>query len=197
MTASSVSSSYQQLAINGNRIRQYKPIDRPYEYERLNEEANCEESEKEYRNAVHYQAKKLPRSLNDPYDTACEDDKNCRSNENGNEQPRRNEFSDMMGNNGRKTSNIALKAAQEAKAAEEAQELAGKEASKQAKFQLAEKAIQAAKAAQAALAAKKLILEELERELREAEIVVQDLSSSIQQSESNANAGKFQTFLKI
>lgn len=30
----------------------------------------------------------------------------------------------------------------------------------------------------------------MERELREAEMVVQDLSSSIQQSEANSNAGK-------
>lgn len=90
--------------------------------------------------------------------------------------------------------------------------MAGKEASKQAKIQLAEKAIQAAKAAQAALSAKQAILgkqfdltsnfimrislnyaDELERELREAEMVVQDLSSSIQQSEQNSNAGDIST----
>jgi hypothetical protein len=87
-----------------------------------------------------------------------------------------------------KDQGIALKAAQEAQAANKAQDSAGKEASKQAKFLLAEKAIQAAKAAQAALSAKQAILDELEREVREAEMVVQDLSSSIQQSEANSNA---------
>lgn len=116
----------------------------------------------------------------------CNDEEKCKD---GKDQDRRNDFMDLGGiGASKKTTNIALKAAQEAKAAEEAQEGAGKEASKQAKFQLAEKAIQAAKAAQAALSAKQAILDELERELREAEMVVQDLSSSIQQSEANANA---------
>ncbi|KAG5675426.1 hypothetical protein PVAND_005331 [Polypedilum vanderplanki] len=109
------------------------------------------------------------RSISDSFDANsgefCDDENNCKGNGNNNQQ-QRNEATQNL----RKTANIALKAAQEAKAAEEAQELAGKEASKRAKFQLAEKAIQAAKAAQAALSAKKLILEELERELREAEM---------------------------
>jgi hypothetical protein len=118
----------------------------------------------------------------------CEDNGNCKSG-GSNGQDRAFGSMDSVSRNSKKTSNIALKAAQEAKAAEDAQETAGKEASKQAKFQLAEKAIQAAKAAQAALSAKQSINEELERELRESEVVVQDLSSSIQQSEANANAG--------
>lgn len=187
-----LSSAYQKLAINGNRIRQYSSVEKPYGYEKTSERlTNCEEKNIEINNDAQNNLKKHTRSTDSYYsqDSNCDDPNNCKNNENTIEQQRRNDFSDMNGN-GRKTSNIALKAAQEAKAAEEAQELAGKEASKQAKFQLAEKAIQAAKAAQAALAAKKLILEELERELREAEIVVQDLSSSIQQSESNANAGR-------
>jgi nucleoid-associated protein YgaU len=56
------------------------------------------------------------------------------------------QMNDTPSGNNKKTTNIATKAAQEAKAAEDAQETAGKEAAKQAKFQLAEKAIQAAKA---------------------------------------------------
>lgn len=116
----------------------------------------------------------------------CGEGENCKGNNNG--QERSLGFMDTASGNSKKTSNIALKAAQEAMAAENAQEMAGKEASKQAKFQLAEKAIQAAKASQAALSAKQSIVEELERELRESEVVVQDLSSSIQQSEANANA---------
>lgn len=117
----------------------------------------------------------------------CEEGGNCKGNGN-NGQDRALGFMDSASGNSKKTSNIALKAAQEAMAAESAQETAGKEASKQAKFQLAEKAIQAAKAGQAALSAKQSIVEELERELRESEVVVQDLSSSIQQSEANTNA---------
>ncbi|CAG9802656.1 unnamed protein product [Chironomus riparius] len=189
-SAVSASPAYSKLTINGNRLRQYSPIEHPFAYEKVNELTNCEEKKKEVENDVKYSSQKFSRSIGDPYysqDMNCDDQNNCNHQENGNDQQqRRNEYSDS--NASRKTSNIALKAAQEAKAAEEAQEMAGKEASKQAKFQLAEKAIQAAKAAQAALSAKKMILEELERELREAEIVVQDLSSSIQQSESNANA---------
>lgn len=131
-------------------------------------------------------ARSADASFLDPGSTeVCEDGGNCK---NGNGNDRGLGFMDTASGNSKKTSNIAVKAAQEAKAAEDAQETAGKEASKQAKFQLAEKAIQAAKAAQAALSAKQSIVEELERELRESEVVVQDLSSSIQQSEANANA---------
>lgn len=51
-----------------------------------------------------------------------------------------------------KASSIAQKAAQEAKAASDAQAVAGQQAAHQVKSQLAEKALQAAKAAEAALA---------------------------------------------
>lgn len=47
--------------------------------------------------------------------------------------------------------NIAQKAAQEAKAAEDSMQQAGQQAARQVKTQLAEKAVQAAKAAEAAL----------------------------------------------
>jgi hypothetical protein len=89
-----------------------------------------DDSESEIKNG---ESSKIIRSA-DPYfyennsSDNCEDNK-CK-NSNG-EQGRREEFIDLNGN-GKKTTNIALKAAQEAKAAEEAQELAGKEASKQA-----------------------------------------------------------------
>lgn len=130
-------------------------------------------------------ARSADMSLFDPgTKEVCEGD-NCKSSSG---QERALGFMDSSSGNSKKTTNIALKAAQEAQAAENAQEMAGKEASKQAKFQLAEKAIQAAKASQAALSAKQSIVEQLERELRESEVVVQDLSSSIQQSEANANA---------
>lgn len=161
------------------------------EVDDVDDEAESDESdfdEREDYNADERSkvARSADASFLDPGSTeVCEDGGNCK---NGNGNDRGLGFMDTASGNSKKTSNIAVKAAQEAKAAEDAQETAGKEASKQAKFQLAEKAIQAAKAAQAALSAKQSIVEELERELRESEVVVQDLSSSIQQSEANANA---------
>lgn len=121
-----------------------------------------------------------------PRSADCNEGESCKGD---NERDHKDEdFGFNGGGSLKKTSQLALKAAQEAQAAKEAQDSAGNVASKQAKSALAEKAIQAAKAAQAALAAKKAILDELERELREAEMVVQDLSSSIQQSEGNSQA---------
>lgn len=154
-----------------------------------------EEEESEFDGRDDFQADdnvKVARSVDaaylDPGSTeVCEGD-NCKGSNNNNGQDRALGFMDSSSGNSKKTSNIALKAAQEAMAAESAQETAGKEASKQAKFQLAEKAIQAAKAGQAALSAKQSIVEQLERELRESEVVVQDMSSSIQQSEVNTGA---------
>lgn len=52
---------------------------------------------------------------------------------------------------------------------------------------MAGKAIQAAKAAEAALAAKEAMVEQLERETKEAETVVQEESSSLQRNQENAN----------
>lgn len=158
------------------------------EVDDVDDEAESDFDEREDYNADERSkvARSADASFLDPGSTeVCEDGGNCK---NGNGNDRGLGFMDTASGNSKKTSNIAVKAAQEAKAAEDAQETAGKEASKQAKFQLAEKAIQAAKAAQAALSAKQSIVEELERELRESEVVVQDLSSSIQQSEANANA---------
>lgn len=157
-------------------------------------DGDVEEEESEFDGREDFQADanvKVARSVDASYldpgsAEVCEGD-NCKGG-NNNGQERALGFMDTSSGNSKKTSNIALKAAQEAMAAESAQETAGKEASKQAKFQLAEKAIQAAKAGQAALSAKQSIVEQLERELRESEVVVQDMSSSIQQSEVNTNA---------
>jgi Protein of unknown function (DUF745) len=155
------------------------------------EVSDDDESYFDGREEIEDDGSKVARSVDsaffDPGTTEVCEEGNCKNN-NNNGQDRSMGFMDSSAGNSKRTSNIALKAAQEAKAAEDAQETAGKEASKQAKFQLAEKAIQAAKAAQAALSAKQAIVEELERELRESEVVVQDLSSSIQQSEANTNA---------
>lgn len=69
-------------------------------------------------------------------------------------------------------SNIAMKAAQEAKAAEDAQVPAGQQAARQVKEQLAEKAVEAAKAADAALAGKEALVQQLQEEIKEADVVV-------------------------
>ncbi|KAK1124061.1 hypothetical protein K0M31_007085 [Melipona bicolor] len=87
-----------------------------------------------------------------------------------------------------KNSNIAQKAAQEAKAASEAQNIAGQQAARQVKAQLAEKAVQAAKAAEEALTEKKVIVDQLQEEVREARSVVQEESLSLEREQANVNA---------
>ncbi|XP_064549683.1 plectin isoform X2 [Drosophila montana] len=87
-----------------------------------------------------------------------------------------------------KASCIAMKAAQEAKAASDAQLPAAENAAHQVKMQLAGKALAAANAAEAALAGKKQIVEQLESEVREGELVVQEESGSLQASQGNCNA---------
>ncbi|KAJ9586759.1 hypothetical protein L9F63_019647 [Diploptera punctata] len=89
-----------------------------------------------------------------------------------------------------KTTNIAQKAAHEAKAASEAQQTAGKEAAHVVKMQFAEKAYEAAQAAEAALDGKERVVEELEVELKEAKKVYKDECTSvhkIQQLDEEAN----------
>lgn len=76
------------------------------------------------------------------------------------------------------SSNIAVKAAQEAKAAENAQAPAGAAAAHQIKEELAEKAIEAAKAAQASLAGKIALVEELTREKDALRVVIAELLQS-------------------
>ncbi|XP_016969663.1 uncharacterized protein LOC108037572 [Drosophila rhopaloa] len=92
------------------------------------------------------------------------------------------------GNSKQTASNIAQKAAQEAKKASDTQAPAALAAARQVKHQLAEKAIAAAKAAEAALAGKQQILEQLQDEVHEAEIIVQEESYSLVGSQANLNA---------
>ncbi|XP_016952275.1 uncharacterized protein LOC108026088 [Drosophila biarmipes] len=92
------------------------------------------------------------------------------------------------GNSKQTASNIALKAAQEAKKASDTQAPAALAAARQVKHQLAEKAVAAAKAAEAALAGKQQILEQLQDEVHEAEIIVQEESYSLVGSQTNLNA---------
>lgn len=58
----------------------------------------------------------------------------------------------------------------------------------QVKTQLAEKAVQAAKAAEEALTGKKVVVDQLQEEVREAQSVVQEESSSLEQEQANVNA---------
>ncbi|KAL7730429.1 hypothetical protein ACLKA6_016657 [Drosophila palustris] len=87
-----------------------------------------------------------------------------------------------------RASSIAIKAAQEAKAASDAQLPAAENAAHQVIIQLADKALAAAKAAEAALAGKQQIVEQLETEVREGELVVQEEAASLQNSQGNCNA---------
>ncbi|KAL3265323.1 hypothetical protein HHI36_009531 [Cryptolaemus montrouzieri] len=86
------------------------------------------------------------------------------------------------------SSNIAVKAAQEAKAAETAQAAAGAAAAHQIKEELAEKAIEAAKAAQASLAGKIALVEELSREKEALKLVITELLQSKGELERAINA---------
>ncbi|XP_046629117.1 uncharacterized protein LOC124309493 [Neodiprion virginianus] len=115
---------------------------------------------------------------------------------------------------GERASSIAQKAAQEAKAASDAQNIAGQQAAHQLQYgadttqlqdmknltfpcmlhnvkvkaQLAEKAVQAAKAAEAALSGKEAIVEQLKGEVKEAESVVREEGVSLQQTQSNVKS---------
>lgn len=87
-----------------------------------------------------------------------------------------------------KSSNIAVKAAQEAKAANDAQQAAGQLAAQHIKQELAEKAFQSAKAAEAALTGKQMMVQTLEVETHEANAVVEQESAALQTSEANMNS---------
>ncbi|XP_030371080.1 uncharacterized protein LOC115621551 [Scaptodrosophila lebanonensis] len=87
-----------------------------------------------------------------------------------------------------KASNIAQKAAVEAKAANDAQTAAADAAAAQVKLELADKAMQSARAAEAALAGKQQIMEQLQREMAEADAVVTEVTASLQNTQANANA---------
>lgn len=87
-----------------------------------------------------------------------------------------------------KSSNIAVKAAQDAKAANDAQHAAGLLAAQHIKQELAEKAFQSAKAAEAALTGKQMMVQQLEIETHEANAVVEEETASLQNTEVNMNA---------
>ncbi|XP_017046985.1 uncharacterized protein CG45076-like [Drosophila ficusphila] len=87
-----------------------------------------------------------------------------------------------------KASSIAQKAAQEAKAASDSQMAAAEAAASQVKSELAAKAAQSARAAEAALAGKQQIMEQLQQEMTEADAVVSEVTSSLQNTQANANA---------
>ncbi|XP_076376189.1 uncharacterized protein LOC117229444 isoform X1 [Megalopta genalis] len=87
-----------------------------------------------------------------------------------------------------KSSSLAQKAAQEAKAASDAQNIAGQQAAHQVKTQLAEKAVHAAKAVDEVLSRKKMLVAELQEEVKEAQSVVQEETSSLDREQSNVNA---------
>ncbi|XP_030382290.1 uncharacterized protein LOC115629849, partial [Scaptodrosophila lebanonensis] len=86
-----------------------------------------------------------------------------------------------------KASAIAQNAAQVAKAANEAQADAAHDAAQKVKIQLAEKAYQAANAAEAVLEGKEAIVANFEREIREANAVVNQVTNSLDGTESNAD----------
>ncbi|XP_017117263.1 uncharacterized protein LOC108139156 [Drosophila elegans] len=87
-----------------------------------------------------------------------------------------------------KASNIAQKAALEAKAASDSQMAAAEAAASQVKSELAAKAAQSARAAEAALAGKQQIVEQLQQEMTEADAVVNEVTNSLQNTQVNANA---------
>ncbi|KAL7730498.1 hypothetical protein ACLKA6_000501 [Drosophila palustris] len=87
-----------------------------------------------------------------------------------------------------KASNIAQKAAQEARAASDAQMAAAEAAAMQVKAELAERAAQSARAAEAALAGKQQIVEQLQQEMCEADAVVTEITASLQNTQANAHA---------
>ncbi|KAH8375307.1 hypothetical protein KR200_007498, partial [Drosophila serrata] len=87
-----------------------------------------------------------------------------------------------------KSSAIAQQAAQDAKAASEAQSAAGYAAAQHIKTELAEKAFQSAKAAEAALLGKELMVEQLEKETQEANAVIKGETIALQTIEANMNS---------
>ncbi|XP_034651724.1 uncharacterized protein LOC117890766 isoform X2 [Drosophila subobscura] len=87
-----------------------------------------------------------------------------------------------------KSSAIAIQAAQDAKAANEAQGAAGQAAAQHIKLELAEKAFQSAKAAEAALMGKQMMVDQLEQEVNEASAVIEQETNALQGTEINMKA---------
>lgn len=86
-----------------------------------------------------------------------------------------------------KTCGIAMRAAEEAKAASQAQNSAGIQAAREVKLQLAEKAQRAANAAQAALSEKQNEMHMLEDQMRDAETVMLEEHDSLNQTRQNVD----------
>ncbi|XP_033247762.1 uncharacterized protein LOC117188288 [Drosophila miranda] len=83
---------------------------------------------------------------------------------------------------------IAVQAAQDAKAANEAQAAAGLAAAQHIKLELAEKAFQSAKAAEAALMGKQMMVEQLEQEVSQANAVIEMETNALHSTEINMKA---------
>ncbi|XP_015035090.2 uncharacterized protein [Drosophila pseudoobscura] len=92
------------------------------------------------------------------------------------------------GNPKEKSFSIAFQAAQDAKAANEAQAAAGLAAAQHIKLELAEKAFQSAKAAEAALMGKQMMVEQLEQEVSQANAVIEEETNSLHSTEINMKA---------
>ncbi|KAI5746642.1 hypothetical protein M8J77_005872 [Diaphorina citri] len=86
-----------------------------------------------------------------------------------------------------KTCGIAMRAAEEAKAASQAQNSAGLQAAREVKLQLAEKAQRAANAAQAALSEKQNEMHMLEDQMHDAETVMLEEHDSLNQTRQNVD----------
>lgn len=85
-----------------------------------------------------------------------------------------------------KSTEIAQKAAQDARMASDSQIEAADAAAAEVKISLAHKAIQAARSAEAALAGKQEIVLQLEKEQCEAEAVINEVAASLQSTRVNA-----------
>jgi len=106
------------------------------------------------------------------------------SGESGSTQPKKSMRN--HGNAKQRSSGIAVQAANEAKKANEDMATAVKVAADKIKNEYADKASAAAKAAEAVLAGKGQVLEQLEAEVREAEMVVQEENQELITAEANA-----------
>ncbi|KAF7987270.1 hypothetical protein HCN44_003032 [Aphidius gifuensis] len=83
---------------------------------------------------------------------------------------------------------MAVKAAQDAKAAVDAQLIAGQQAAHQVKLQIAEKAKDAAKMAETALSGREAVVGQLQQEVKEAEAVVREEIISIKTTKSHVQS---------
>ncbi|KAF7987271.1 hypothetical protein HCN44_003033 [Aphidius gifuensis] len=86
-----------------------------------------------------------------------------------------------------KSNDMALKGAQDAKAAVDAEIIAGRQASHQVKAQLAKKALDAAKITEAALAGKQALVEQLKEETKETQSVVKESTIALKRAHENLN----------